>query len=495
MLQIYNPYLVNHAYANPTDTTGGIVSSIYPAEYLPNENYKKSIYASLFSLRGAHVADPNCPLLQFLFLTERANKIDSPTWQFEKNILGVDAPFDQFLFLYDTDKDINAPDGKMRFDKVKRDLEQFFSTHTGRQNQWLSAVPWHEDNDQSIYGICPTINKFFNNKYELDSFVPLELRPERYHKFDTYADFENFFRVHDEPHIFPCYVKPGYGGGGKGVIKCDTITQLQKKCFGDPYLLGSQIVVDAAVDADINVGVQVQISPDKNLPINISGIGEQVMNPVAGTDEYVGGIFYGNRQTDEFYNQVFEASLIAAKQMRNQGAFGYFSFDVMRDKHTQKPQIIECNFRLTGQVIGSSVFAQERAKGRMTDNLSFTFGVDHGSLSRNRKNIEAMQQQGNLVIKGVVENKNRALVQGVLMTNASQKKSAPALRSQIKHFMALCSELHQSCPLSLAVGLCQDQYFSDEGIQDTYDFLREHNLIQNDTMLQQYFEYLQTHNG
>jgi hypothetical protein len=495
MLQIHNPYLVNHAYSNPNEKIGGVVSSIYPAEYLPNENYKKTIYASLFSFRGAHVADPNDKNIQFLCLYERANKNDSPTWQFEKNILGVEAPFDQFVFLYDTDDAVTESSGKMKFKQVKQDLEQFFSVHTGRQNQWLSAVPWHKDNTQSIYGMCPTINKFFNNKYELDSFVPAELRPERYHKFGTYGDFETYFRTHTDQNIFPCYIKPGYGGGGKGVIKCDTIEQLQKRCFGNPYLIDNQIVVDAAVDADINIGVQVQISPNKNLPINISGIGEQIINPVNGADEYIGGIFYGNRQKDEFYEQVFKTAHTAATQMRDQGAFGYFSFDVLRDKATKKPKIIECNFRLTGQVVGSSIFALERSKGNITDNLSFTFGMTGDSLSQNRKNIEAMQKHGNLITKGIVEHKNKTLIQGVLITPASQKKSAPELRSQIKQFLKLCADIHQPCPLSLAIGLCQDQYFSDEGIQDTYDFLREKNLIQNDTTLQQYFVYLKNHNG
>ncbi len=224
--------------------------------------------------------------------------------------------------------------GKERNSLIKSALEDI--TESGRL---VMAQPFQGPLIQKQFQFAPDQTIWLNDKMNLPLYVPQEYLPERYAEYENGQDFAE---TRKELPV-PCVVKVSSSSSGDGVRICLTAAQLEK-AKREYAARGGSIIIEQFVEYTQNFGIQFGISHDKNIPIDLIGVSEQLTTPEG---EFVGGIVDPAElfpKIDGVNHLLLEKILPAVREM---GWYGIGGFDVLIDRDG-RPYMEDPNFRMTG---------------------------------------------------------------------------------------------------------------------------------------------------
>lgn len=335
----------------------------YPAER--NSHFFNAVPPELEEIVAARpfaCAGPNVKILCF------SSSIKAETWKMLHDELKM-TEIEKKQIIFMSPKITAAVKGDERNKMIVEELVKI--TH---RKKFLMAQPYLDSNLSSKYQIPPHRIVWLNDKKNMSSIIPKEHLPERYAEF---LDGLCFIETSEKMPI-PCVVKVSSSSSGDGVRICKTKKDLQraKEEFKN---IGSIIVVDEFIDAEINLGVQFGISYDAKIPMDLVACHEQITD---GNGKFLGGIV-DEKKYKPYARKI--KNLLLKKilpEVKKKGWYGVGGFDVLFGKNG-KFYFIDVNFRMTGMTIYDYLVKNKVVKKPI---ISFT-GKFHGTAKDFRSRI------------------------------------------------------------------------------------------------------------
>lgn len=228
---------------------------------------------------------------------------------------------------------VSSETGELRSEIIKNELKKL----VGRGKLVISQ-PYDDASFNDVYAISPSLIIKLNDKAHMAEFIPSEFLPQRYGEFKdgkTFAGSEEKFPL-------PCVVKVASSGAGDGVVICrnENDFEVTRKRFADN---AGAMVIDEFIDTAHNLGVQFGVPFEKNRPIEMVGINEQLTTADGG---FLGGIINPSHKIAGVagINKIMLQKVLP--RVREMGWYGAGGIDVLVGKNG-KIYFIDCNFRLT----------------------------------------------------------------------------------------------------------------------------------------------------
>lgn len=225
-------------------------------------------------------------------------------------------------------------EGLHRNDEVKKALKKLITP-----GALVMAQPYTDPDLADLYQIPAATTAWLNDKSNMEKYIDTELLPKSYGIFTNGAEFLGVCNTIQAPAV----VKASLSSSGDGVCLCQTAEEIEEAANKFAHLEGT-ILVEQYIKTVTNYGVHFGIPHDKNDPIDIIGVNEQLTTEKG---EFIGGLIYPGAIPKELNNAIDHLKKSILPKVREMGWYGIGGFDVLLDD-TKKAYFIDCNFRMTG---------------------------------------------------------------------------------------------------------------------------------------------------
>ncbi len=206
----------------------------------------------------------------------------------------------------------------------------------------VMAQPFTDADLQSSYRIPPELSVWFNDKENLEDYIPAQHLPAEYCHFYSGKEFS----AGTEEIPLPCVVKMTSSSAGDGVRICHTPEDLvqAKEAFGN---LEGHVIVYQFIHSTHNFCIQFGIPADSSKEIDIIGFNEQVIGKCG---EFLGGMVTPNFDRPEL-KEVFKLlKEDILPKVRAKGWYGVGGLDVLLTESGEF-YFIDPNFRMTATFV------------------------------------------------------------------------------------------------------------------------------------------------
>lgn len=207
----------------------------------------------------------------------------------------------------------------------------------------IMAQPFDGKAVERLYKIPPSLSIWMNDKANLPKLIKPSLLPARLAEYESGAAFAADSSLLEIPNLVPCVVKVSSSSSGDGVYICMSLGDVKQAQASIGTISGS-VFVERFVTPVKNYAIHFGIPHDKNQPIDIIGVNEQL---TSAEGEFFGGIIAGETIPPELAQVKTYLEEDALPRIRAYGWYGIGGFDVIIDTEGQ-PFLIDGNFRMTG---------------------------------------------------------------------------------------------------------------------------------------------------
>jgi hypothetical protein len=245
----------------------------------------------------------------------------------------------------------------------------------------VMAQPYLDPLIVDRYQLSPALTIWLNDKKHLPEYVPQSCLPERYAQFPH----GRAFAASKDRFPLPCVVKVSSSSSGDGVRICRTAPQLER-AREEYAAIGGSILVEQFVRVVRNYGIQFGIPHDREKPVEIIGVSEQL---TTAEGEFVGGIIDPSRLSPEIggINRLLVERILPA--VREMGWYGVGGFDVLLDR-SGRCYVADPNFRMTGV----TSYLCEARNGRIRRCMVSFIATFAGTESDFRQSIVPLAREG-----------------------------------------------------------------------------------------------------
>ncbi len=266
--------------------------------------------------------------------------------------------------------------GKERNEKVK----QFIKSMRCNGNL-VMAQPFTDQDLTESYRIKPELSVWYNDKENLNDYVPAEYLPKELAHFYSGKEFDQT----TQEFPFPCVVKVSSSSAGDGVRICHTTEDMQKAKEAFLQLEGHVIVYEF-IHSLRNLCMQFGIPSDPTKEIEIIGFNEQVIGKCG---EFLGGMVTPQIEHPELADlfELIKGTILP--KIRAKGWYGVGGLDVLITE-SGKYYFIDPNCRMTATFV---FVCQVRNKQIKKSLLGFT-GLFKGTEADFREKILPVAKLG-----------------------------------------------------------------------------------------------------
>lgn len=314
-LSTYFPAGTQYFYAYPAGEDSGFLNQVHPW------------IEELVAARASICAGPNISVVGFA--ATHTPKLDKDLLM----RLGIPQLGPEQLTLLPPEIDITVQ-GKERNKSIKAALHNAITP-----GSLIMAQPYTDEDMTHLYQLPPSLKAWLNDKNHMGQYIRESLLPKRLGAYKNGAAFYEFYKQFAAPVV----VKATASSSGDGVYLCRTKKDIATAARKLANISGS-ILVEQYIDVVKNYGIHFGIPYEKNRPIDLLGVNEQI---TTSEGEFLGGIITSRAFPSELASIKDYLLREVLPQIRQMGWYGIGGFDVLVDK-SGRLHFIDCNFRMTG---------------------------------------------------------------------------------------------------------------------------------------------------